>query len=155
MSFRANRSFYLTPSGNTNDGVSSNAGQNLDGATVTISAAFVSAPIHVKDLDAYSIQFSTVAGDTLVGTLTLEYSNDQSGQELTETPGVLLKNWIPSTQFFDEGAAALATSKAVASGAQTFMFSVRNCTHRWVRLRFAFTSGSGKPTVTLQQKAWP
>jgi len=155
MSSRFNRQHYLQPSGNSNDGVTPNPGQNLDGATVTISAAFVSVPVEIKDLDAFSIQFSTPAGSTLVGSISLEMSNDQSGQETTMTPGVLLQNWVPSIQFFDEAGAALATTKAVASGANQFILSIRNCTTRWVRLRFTFTSGSGKPTVTLQQKGWP
>lgn len=155
MSFRVNRQHYLQPSGNSNDGVSPNPGQNLDGSTVTISASFVSAPIEVKDLDAFSIQFSTVAGDTLVGALTLEFSNDQSGQETTMTPGPLLRNWVPACQFFDEAGAALATTKSLASGAQSFIYSIRQCTVRWVRVRFVFTSGSGKLQATLQQKGWP
>jgi hypothetical protein len=154
MSSRFNKSFWMTPSGNGNDGVSPNPGQTLDGNTVTISGAFVSTPVEVKDLDTYSIQFSTPAGSTLVGTLTLEGSNDQSGQETTMRPDVLLQNW-QSMSFWDQGAGAQAANKAVASGAQSFILAERVCTYRWVRLRFAFTSGSGKPTVSVQQKGWP
>jgi hypothetical protein len=151
VSSRFKAQFYLTESGNSNDGITQGT-VLLDGAEPAIVANMVTSPVLVADLDAYSIQFSTPAGSTLVGTLTIEVSNDRSNREQTGAadPGTTV-NWTPISMW-DWGAGAQAANKAVASGANSFMLGDRVSGYRWARLRFAFTSGSGVPTVAMQQK---
>jgi hypothetical protein len=153
VSGRYNQAWYLSPSGNSNDGVTPNPGVLLDGSTV-VNAAMTTVPVWAKDLDAYSIQFSTTGGSTLVGTLTIQGSNDRGNQEQQGKSDGTLANWT-TINFWDAGAGAQAANKAVASGANSFILAERVCTYRWVRLVFAFTSGTGNPRCTMQQKGWP
>ena len=98
----------------------------LDGTEAAIVASFDTVPVWTKDLDAYSIEFSTPAGSTL-------------------------ENW-QTISFWDVGGGLQAASKAVASGVNALLLADRVCCYRWVRLVFTFTSGSGSPKVSLQQK---
>ncbi|HZU84367.1 MAG TPA: hypothetical protein VE987_15665 [Polyangiaceae bacterium] len=156
MSGRYHQAFLMKPSGNANDGISQpNPLVYLDGSQV-VAAAMTTVPVFVANVDGYSIQFATIAGDTLVGTLTLQASNSRgSGQEQTENPDVTLYDWT-TIELYDFSTGAFAANKAVASGAATYLIgvpSLYNCA-RWVRLVFAFTSGSGHPRVGFQQKGW-
>lgn len=153
MSSRWVENFYVSPSGNANDGVTPNPGVVYDG-TLALAANMTSAPINVMNLDAYSVAFATPAGSTLVGSLALQVSNDQSGQETTKTSDALLKNW-QTLSFWDVGAGAQAVTKAVASGAQALLLAEQACVYRWARLVFTFTSGTGLAVVRFQAKAWP
>jgi hypothetical protein len=111
-------------------------------------------PVFLKDIDAYSIQFSTPAGATLVGSFALQVSNDRGNQEQTGRPDVTMVNWTPL--FFTIVATDVrAATLAVASGAQALMVKEPVCAYRWVRLVFTFTSGTGTPRISLQQKGWP
>lgn len=153
MSSRWASQFALSPSGNSNDGVSPNPGVYLDG-TLAVGAGFTSAPFSVSNLDAFSVQCSTPTGSTLVGSVALQVSDDQSGNELDKIPGVLLQNWV-TLSFWDVAAGAQAVTKAIATGAGSVMLAERNCSYRWARLVFTFTSGTGNLKATVQQKAWP
>ena len=153
MSSRFVENFLMSPSGNSNDGVTPNPGVVYDG-TLALAAAMTTVPVNVLNMDDFSIAFSTPGGATLVGTLTLQASNDQSGQELTKTSDKLLQNW-ETISVWDVGAGAQAASKAVASGAQVLLLAERVCTYRWVRLAFAFTSGTALATIRFQAKGWP
>jgi len=133
-----------------------NPNNPFDGATVTTSAAFTSVPVFVGDCDAFSIEFSTLAASTLAGTLTLQAcshrsSSEGGGASVLGTDLGDASNW-QTLSFWDVGAGAQATSKAVSSGANALILAERACTYRWVRLVFAFTSGSGKPKVSAQLK---
>lgn len=117
-------------------------------------ATFTTAAVFVGKLDAFSVSFATPAGSTLVGTLTLQVSNDPGNGVAKDGQGnSSLLNWQP-LNFWDVGAGAQAASKAVASGAQTLILAEQHCTYRWMRLVFTFTSGSGVPTIAFQQKAF-
>ena len=153
MSTRRTQNFFLSPSGNSNDGVSANPGIVYDGS-LALAANMTTAPVNVTELDAYSIGFATPAGSTLVGSVALQASNDQSGQETTKRSDNLLANW-QTISFWDVGVGAQATTKAVASGAQALLLAEPSCTYRWVRLVFSFTSGTGLAVLRLQAKGWP
>ncbi len=153
MSSRWVENFFMSPSGNSNDGVSANPGVVYNG-TLALAANMTTVPLNVMNMDAWSIAFATPAGSTLVGTLTVQASNDQSGQEHEKRPDSLLQNW-EAISVWDVGAGAQAASKAVASGAQTLILGERVCLYRWVRLVFVFTSGTGLAVVRFQAKGWP
>ncbi len=151
MSSRFSEAFVMRLAGA--DGISDAATVTpLDGTEAAQVASFKTVPVFVKDLDAYSIQFSTPAGSTLVGTLTLQVSNDRSSQEQTgkADPGTVT-NFVPIS-FWDWGAGAQAPNKAVATAANQILIGDRVCGYRWVQLVFTFTSGSGSPKVAMQQK---
>jgi hypothetical protein len=145
MSSRFTEAFNLqTTTGN--DGFTP-SGTQADG-TLVVAAATNFAPVFCKDLDAASIQFTTLGASTLVGILTLQASNDRSNLEQTGRP--------------DAGSTtncAQATSKAVASGAASLYVVLPGANlavvYRWIRLVFAFTSGSGNVKASMQQKGWP
>lgn len=158
---------FMRPSGNSNDGISP-PGPFAAGVTMfpagefcgkadggpAVAAAMTTFPEYVGDCDALGIHFSIDSTGTLVGTLTLQGSCHRGDYEQNGQPGANLssaENWV-TLQFFDEAGAALAASKAVASGANAFIFSLRNVTFRWVRLVFAFTSGTAQPKISLQAK---
>lgn len=123
----------------------------LDGTETALVATFKTVPVWTKDLDAYSIHFSTPAGSTLVGTITLQASNDRSQKEQTGQVDLNVANFVVLS-VWDWAAGAQAASKAVASGANQILIGDRVAGYRWVQLVFTFTSGSGSPKVTFQQK---
>lgn len=125
----------------------------LDGTEAALTASFKTVPVLMKDLDAYGIHFSTPAGSTLVGTLTILVSNEPSQKEQTAQADVNIANFV-TLQLFDWGAGARAASKAIASGANAVMLGDILAGYRWVQLAFAFTSGSGSPKIVMQQKGY-
>jgi hypothetical protein len=128
---------------------------NLDGTETALVASFNTVPVYMKDCDAFSFHFSTVAGSTLVGTLTMQASNDRGQKEdIGQPDNASLQNWVPISMW-DFGAGAQAANKAVVTAANQLMLGDHGVSaYRWVRLVFAFTSGSGQPKVTFQQKGY-
>lgn len=123
----------------------------LDGTETALVATFKTVPVWTKDLDAFGIAFALGGGSTLAGTITLQVSNDRSQKEQTGQADLNVANWVPIS-FWDWGAGAQAASKAVVSGGQQFLLGDRVVGYRWVQLVFTFTSGSGQPKISLQQK---
>jgi hypothetical protein len=124
----------------------------LDGTEAAQVATFKTVPVWVKDLDAFSIHFSTVGGSTLAGTITLQASNDRSNKEQTgQADAGTVANWV-AISLWDWAAGAQAANKAVVSGANQILIGDRVCGYRWLQLVFTFTSGSGSPKLTFQQK---
>ncbi len=152
MSGRYNQAFYLSPSA---DGVTPTPGVIYDGS-VALAAAMTTAPVWVKDVDAYSIQFSVPAGSTLVGNIVLQASNDRGNREQTGVGDATMINWTNIVVTDKSTAGALIASKAVVSGGpQALMLADLNCVYRWVRLAFSFTSGTGLARISMQHKGWP
>jgi hypothetical protein len=124
----------------------------LDGTEAATVASFVTAAVWVFDVDALGVHFSTPGGSTLVGTLTFEVSNDRGQQEITgRGDAASLQNWV-AISVWDWGAGAQAANKSVATGANQFLLGDRVVGYRWIRMRFAFTSGSGVVKAMLQRK---
>lgn len=155
MSDRFNQASYLQlATSAANPIVPAAAPNQLDG-TLSQNAAFGCVPVWVKDLDAWGIQFAT-AGGTLVGTLTVQASCERGNTEQTGAPDATLSDWT-TIAVLDKTATApgtLVTSKAVASGAQSILLADLTCVYRWVRLLFAYTSGTGSPRITFHQKGY-
>lgn len=124
------------------------AGQVSQGA---IGAAFITVPCWVRDLDAWSLQITTGAGSTFVGTASIQVSNDRGGQEQTGNPDVNVANWV-TINIWDWSAGAQAANKAIATGAASYLIGDRVAGYRWMRLNMAYTSGSGLIRCMLQQK---
>jgi hypothetical protein len=128
-----------------------------DGSTPIAVAAVNSRPIHVRDLDAYSIQISTQSTSTLAGSFALQGSNDFDPANI-DGPALQAVvtaqfNWT-TVSFWDVGAGALATTKAIVSGVNAVTLAERNCVYRWMQLVFSGGSGSGNPVIRFQAKGW-
>lgn len=153
MSSRYSEAFLLGPS-NGGDGITpitSGGNRTLWDGTTVLNAAALSVAVPVFHFDAYGIGFWVPGGSTLVGTLTIEASCDRGNLEQNSQPDATIGGWTPIS-VWDEAAGAQAANKAVASGANNIIIGERYCLYRWVRLRFAFTSGTGSPKVTMQSK---
>jgi hypothetical protein len=98
----------------------------------TAAGSLVTQPIDLADLDKYAIAviFSGGAGN-LVGTLTLEGSNDQS----------------PPTDFVT----ITGTSQAVATSTN-HMWNVNGGNYRFVRVRWVYSSGTGNMKINFTLK---
>lgn len=132
------------------------APNQLDG-TVSVGAAIGTVPIWVKDLDAWGLSFSTPAGSTLVGTLTVQATCDRGMTEQTGAPDATLVNWqtIAVLDKTSTTPGTLVASKAIASGANVLLIEDMTVAYRWVRFLMAYTSGSGLVTASFQQKGSP
>lgn len=128
----------------------------LDGTEAAIIANFNTVPVRTSKVDGYSVQFSTPGGSTLVGVLTVQGSNDRSQMEDTNVADVTVSDWttLAVIDLTSTTPATRVTSKAVASGAQNILLGDFPCLYRWMRVVFTFTSGSGQPKVTWQQKGY-
>lgn len=127
----------------------------LDGTEAAIVASFNTVPVRTSKVDGYSIHFSTTGG-TLVGTLIVQGSNDRSQMEDTNVADVNVSNWttLAVIDLTSTTPGTRVASKAVASGAQQIMLGDFPCLYRWMRVGFTFTSGSGSPKITWQQKGY-
>ena len=137
--------------------------QYLDGGNATygaaqsspaIAASFTTAPFLVKLLDQFSLQISTPASSSLVGSFAFQCSNDPGQKE--PFSDVTLFNWSTLGLNTTNGASstALVTTLAIASGAQALMLREALCHYRWFRSVFTWTSGSGLVRMNLQGKSW-
>lgn len=124
-----------------------------DGTETALTANAFSAPVWVERVGTLSIQVTTGAGSTLVGSFAIQGSNDVSNKEgSTMQADGQQTNWCPLT-FLDEATGSQVQSKALASGAQSFIATIPVVSPRYIRWVFTFVSGSGSPIVKGQQKA--
>jgi len=143
MSIRVNSSVTLQPA--------SGGSAHYDGTT-PLAATGNTLPVNVSAVDAYSVQVSLPASSTLAGSFTLQASNDLGAQQSDGVSNAaLVSNWV-TISAWDQTAGAQAASVTIASGAANAMLAERGCVYRWLRLAFTFTSGTGNPTIILQQK---
>lgn len=99
------------------------------GTTSTAVATLASSAFDLGDLTCYSIEVVFSGGATdLVGTLTLEASNDNT--TFTTVTG---------------------SSQAITASA-AHMWNVVGAGYRWVRVRWTFTSGTGNMQAYLSVK---
>lgn len=139
----------------SSDGTNPSASPQLlfDG-TNAIAATRWSVPLWVKQYDRLTLQVSTPVASTLVAAITMEGSDDAGKMESLGqlTPGDSNMNWS-TLSFVDEATSgALVITKSLASGAQSFIFTVPSFGVRWWRMKETFTSGTGNLIATVQMK---
>lgn len=98
--------------------------------TQSAAGSITSAGFQLADLQDFSVTVD-FTGSNVVGTLTLEGSNSQKGDG----------GWITVS----------GSSQAVTASAD-HMWVVATAMYRWVRVVWAYTSGTGNITATLVAK---
>ena len=93
-------------------------------ATVSATASVNSVPFQIDDLTVYSVQV-TFSGLNVVGTLTLQASNDAV-------------TWID----IEDSAQAVTASSS-------HMWNVKGAGYRWSRAAWVYTSGTGNIGMTV------
>lgn len=97
----------------------------------------------IGNQEGYSLVFSTPAGSTAAGSLTLQASNDalldNPNVNITPDPNAV---WVTVS----------GTTNAVASGANTFLYNMSQVYYRFFRFTYTATSGTGTATTFVAAK---
>jgi hypothetical protein len=120
--------------------------------TNAIAANTFSVPILVEKHDRLGLQVSAPVTGAPNGSVALQGSNDESQtRDPNAYPDVNLVNWS-TVSFFDELTFANVITK-VFNSAQSYLFTVPNCSYRWMRMVWTNTSGSALLTARVQVKS--
>ncbi len=98
--------------------------------TQSAAVDITSAGFQLVDLQGFSVTVDFTGAD-VVGTLTLQGTNDQTGST----------GWI-----------TVASSSQAVTASADHMWNVQGAEYRWVRVFWDYTSGTGNITATLVAK---
>lgn len=98
--------------------------------TVSATTDVRSAAYQLYDVQVFSVVVDFTGSD-VVGTLTLEASNDETG----------------STGFV-----TVASSSTSVTASGDVMYNVSNAGYRWIRVYWDYTSGTGNITINITTK---
>lgn len=122
----------------------------LDGNNTFMNAPanpVFSVPLFVHIFDRYRLMFNWQTLGTPVGTLEVQFSNDQNGTA-DHSADKLITNWFDET-FFVNG---VATTVFNVTGSGPITLDQNFCNSAWIRLKYTPTSGFITPTAEFMFK---
>lgn len=104
----------------------------------------VSRAIDLGNISKFGALCSFLTGSTLTGTLTLQVCDDPSLPATDQdVPNPNVANWLTLTTANTWGGAQVVGSVAITSGAHIVPFEYNEPGHRWLRIVFTGTGGTG------------